>query len=206
MSIAELRIGLDLDGVVFNYTEGLRQASAKALNVDPNTLPDPAFYSLFKSGWFESEEQFKEIHSSAVDQRLYRDLPTIEGASETLWRLSNLGAHIHIITSRFVVHGQHAQVLADTANSLDMHNIPFRSIGFDAHKVNHMADVYIDDSPANIHALRDAGRDVICFTADYNLGIDGPRANNWDDVWNYIINKFATEEEKAEIAALNINA
>jgi 5'(3')-deoxyribonucleotidase len=48
------------------------------------------------------------------------------------------------------------------------------------------ADVYIDDSPQNIAALRGAGHYAICFANSANKGIEVPRARKWEDVYQLI--------------------
>lgn len=187
-------IGLDLDEVSVGYMSGLRTAAAAALNVDPESLIEPFSYSLYESGWFESEDQFREIHGQAVEDGLYAKLEMLEGASEALWDLSNAGFHIHVITSRFVNHGQNARVLADTANSLDRLRIPYRDISFIKDKRRVLADIYIDDSPSNIKLLREAGRHVLTFDTLYNRSITGPRAYNWTEAKAYIEENFPEVE------------
>ena len=44
------------------------------------------------------------------------------------------------------------------------------------------ATIHIDDSPANIETLREAGQHVVVFDQPYNSAYDGPRINSWSDV------------------------
>ena len=199
MAIDGLRIGLDLDGVVLHYEDALRQYTAKKKGINPSAIKPANDYSFAKSGWFDTEEEFKATHAEAVEKGLYRTLKPFEGASEKLWKLSDAGAIITVITSRFVVNGQHAKVISQTAANLEKNKIPFRSIVFDSEKNHHMADIYIDDSPSNIKRLRAEGRHVLVFDALYNRSEKGPRAKNWDEVYPYIISSFATPEEKKRL-------
>ncbi len=48
------------------------------------------------------------------------------------------------------------------------------------------ADIYVDDSPSNIAALRLAGQEGIVFSQIYNAGVPGLRADNWADVVSII--------------------
>ncbi len=199
MSIKDIRIGLDLDGVVLNYEDAFRTYLINKKGFDPNKLKPAISYSFKEAGWFASNEEFVAAHTEAVESGLYRRLRPFPGASEKLWKLSNAGAHIHVITSRFVANHQHAKVVSDTAYSLDKNKIPFRSIGFDAKKTEHVADVYIDDSPSNIIALRGVKRNVLVYDALYNQDFPAPRAKNWDEVYSYVVNTFGTAAEKKEL-------
>jgi 5'(3')-deoxyribonucleotidase len=49
------------------------------------------------------------------------------------------------------------------------------------------AHVYIDDAPANIQSLRDLGCRTIVFTNSTNRNLPGPRANNWNEVEQLVL-------------------
>lgn len=184
-------LGVDLDGVCLDYVAAFRQFTAQYLGVEPETLPDPPHYSFYESGWgFRDEAHYREVHGAAVESGLYAQLPLIPGASEALNRLSDADFHIRIITNRFVNHRQNATVVAQTAERLDTANIPYRDFCVVKAKADIAADLYIDDSTHNVNDLRSAFRDVIVFTAPYNLDVPGPRANTWDDVERYIAQRY----------------
>ena len=184
-------IGLDLDGVVSGYIDWFRGYVAKEFGVDPSTLLGPSDYSFVKSGWpFTSEMHFKEVHGQAVESGMYADLQSFEGASSALWKLSDAGYFIRIITSRFVNHGQNAKVVTQTAEWLDRNSIPYRDLVFTSHKVEINADVYVDDSPSNIKAFQERGKDVLIYTSLYNKDLSGPRVDNWKDAAEYIESNY----------------
>lgn len=184
-------LGVDLDGVCLDYTGEFRNFTAKVLGVDPKDIADPSSYSFFESGWgFTSEDHFKLVHGQAVDDGLYTRLPTMPGVSETLHRLSDKGYHIRIITNRFVNKGQHGKVVAQTAERLETANIPYRDLCFVKDKTEINADLYLDDAPFNIEALRAVGREAVVFTAPYNHHMDGPRVDNWEQVEQYLFERF----------------
>ena len=43
------------------------------------------------------------------------------------------------------------------------------------------ATIHIDDSPANIETLREAGQHVVVFDQPYNSTYAGPRIDSWSD-------------------------
>jgi len=104
------------------------------------------------------------------------------GAAEALWRLSDAGIWIRIITHRLYVHWGHAKAVGDTAAWLDVHRIPYRDMCFLGAKPQVEADAYIDDAAHNIVALREAGNTVIVFDQPYNRDLEGPRAHTWGEV------------------------
>ncbi|MDK7237742.1 5' nucleotidase, NT5C type [Corynebacterium amycolatum] len=175
-------IGLDLDGVVADYTAAMRSFVAEYKSVETESLPEPVTYNLVKAGWgIDSGEEFLRIHSKAVASGLYANMPVMSGASEALRQLSDMGAHIRIVTHRLIMGGSHKRIVSDTATWLDQNEIPYMSLCFTGLKDSVGAHVYIEDSPDNISALRLSGTDVIVFDQPYNRAISGPRLMSWAD-------------------------
>ena len=48
------------------------------------------------------------------------------------------------------------------------------------------ADIYVEDSPANIERLRRAGFHTICFGNSSNRDVTAPRAESWGDVYRLV--------------------
>jgi 5'(3')-deoxyribonucleotidase len=175
-------LGVDLDGVCGDYTAAFRAVVARERSVDAASLPDERSWDFHEWGVGELGG-FDAVHRRAVlEHRMFRHMPVMEGAADALWRLSDAGVWIRIITHRLYVNWGHAVAVADTVEWLDTNGIPYRDICFLGHKPEVEADCYVDDSPANLVALRDAGNDVIVYDAPYNREIDGHRARNWAEV------------------------
>jgi 5'-nucleotidase len=193
----EFTIGVDLDGVVADYETRLREIAAEILDEDLKRFPPARTWSLLESGWpFQDEAHYLEVHRQAVQEHgLFRRLSPIPGASEALWRMSDAGVRIRIVTHRLVVNFAHAAAVSDTVNWLDDKRIPYRDICFVRDKAEVGADLYVDDSPANIAALRAAGGDAIAMVYNqlYNMHIPGLRAMNWDDVLSEVANRSGLE-------------
>ena len=96
-----------------------------------------------------------------------------------LWRLSDAGVWIRIITHRLYVNWGHAVAVTDTVEWLDQARIPYRDICFLGDKPEVEADIYLEDAPHNIASLRSSGNSVIVFDAPYNQEVDGLRATSW---------------------------
>lgn len=181
-------LGLDLDGVCADYTSAFRVHCARMLGLDAAALPDPQQWDFADNGWgIRDTDHFLELHEQAVRDGMFRTMDPFDGVSEALWTLSDAGVDIRVITHRLVVKNLHGPSAADTIWWLDKHRIPYRDICFVAAKAQVDADVYIDDAPHNVGALRAAGGSVIIFDAPYNRGLPGARADNWADVTQMVL-------------------
>jgi len=174
-------LGVDLDGVCADYTAGLRRIAADVLGVSEGQLPLERSWDFRE--WGLTPTAFEEIHLLAVtEHRLLRELPVIADAADALWRLSDSGVWIRIITHRLYVNWGHAIAVSDTVTWLDEARIPYRDICFLGAKPEVEADLYIDDGPHNIEALLAGGNEVIVFDQPYNRHVEGVRATTWLEI------------------------
>jgi 5'-nucleotidase len=186
----ELVLGVDIDGVCGDYTAAFRAVVAAERHMDPNRLDDQRSWDFEE--WGISRHEFHDLHRRAVLQhRMFRTMPVVAGAAEVLWRLSDAGVWIRLITHRLYVNWGHAVVLEDTAAWLDTAGIPYRDICFLGQKPEVDADIYLDDAPHNITALRAAGHRAVVFDQPYNRGVADPRARGWDDVERLVLGELA---------------
>ncbi len=179
-------LGLDLDGVCGDYPLALREVLAKKRGIEPKSLPLEVSWNFPE--WDLSIPQYLELHESAVKEHgIFLNMPVIEGASEALWELSNSGIWIRIISHRLLVNWTHQRAAQDTVIWLDKSDIPYRELCFIGRKTAVGADAYIEDSPANIDSLRKLGKTVIVYTQPYNRDLDGPRAENWQQAKEIVL-------------------
>lgn len=184
--------GVDLDGVCADYTNGFRQVVADDRGIDPEALPIGRSWGFDE--WGIDDEEFERLHRLAVaDKRMLRHLPVYPDCADVLWRLSDAGIWIRIITHRLYINWGHAAVVSDTVNWLDSARVPYRDLCFLGDKPEVGADIYIDDAPHNIDALRAAGNQVIVFEQPYNVDIEGPRATDWSEVEELVLDAAAAK-------------
>ena len=184
-------LGVDLDGVCGDYTAAFRAVVAIELDVDPITLPDARSWDFAEWG-IHGPDEFDRLHRAAVlEHRMFRHMPALPGVAESLWRLSDAGVWIRIITHRLCVNWGHAIAVADTVAWLDDTGIPYRDICFLGAKPEVEADCYVDDAAHNVIELRAAGNHVIVYDAPYNGEVDGPRARSWPDVEALVLERVA---------------
>ena len=190
--------GVDLDGVVADYTAGFREVVAAELGRELATLPLERSWDFEE--WGITAEELERLHQFAVTEvRMLADHPVNAGAADPLWRLSDAGVWIRVVTHRLYANWGHATAIADTVTWLDANHVPYRDICFLGAKPEVEADCYVDDAPHNITALRADGNDVIVFDQPYNRAFDGPRATDWDEVEMLVLEMVAARKGAVEV-------
>ena len=183
-------LGVDLDGVCGDFSAAFCAVIADELDVPVESMP-PRQHWDFSEWGIRDEEHFRTLHRRAVlEHRVFRTMPIIDGCAETLWRLSDAGVWIRIITHRLYVNWGHQEAVSDTVAWLDEHGIPYRDLCFLGAKPEVDADLYVDDAPHNITALREAGNEVIAFAQPYNADVGGMRASTWEEVESITLSRL----------------
>lgn len=186
----EFVLGVDLDGVCGDHAEAFRRVVALERGVDPAELPTQRTWDYGE--WGIDREEFERLHRLAViEHHMFATMPVIPGAAEALWRLSDAGIWIRLITHRLYANWGHATAVADTVAWLDEHGIPYRDLCFLGDKPQVEADAYLDDAPHNVEALRATGAEVLIFSQPYNAHLDGPRAAGWWEVEHWVLDRVA---------------
>lgn len=175
-------LGVDLDGVVADFVRGLRPIAAEWLGVPETSLPHEISYGFLE--WnLDSCGGYDALHRFAVKERaLFRHLPPINGAPAALRRLSAEDVRIRIITHRLYVPWFHREAIQQTTEWLEQHGIPYWDLCFMRDKAAVGADLYLEDSPANIEALRSDGHKTIVLTNSTNRALQPPKADSWHDL------------------------
>ncbi|MFZ4519239.1 MAG: 5' nucleotidase, NT5C type [Microthrixaceae bacterium] len=174
-------LGVDLDGVCADYTAAFREVVARRTGTAAHVLTDDVSWDFAE--WGLDRDAFLDLHRAGVmEDRMFRDMPALPGVADALWRLSDAGVWIRIITHRLVLNWGHEVVVADTVAWLDRHRIPYRDLCFLGRKPEVQADAYVEDAPHNVEALRAGGNVVVVFDQPYNRHLGGPRARDWHEV------------------------
>jgi 5'(3')-deoxyribonucleotidase len=185
----EFVLGVDLDGVCGDHATAFRNAVAAERGLDPSELPEQQTWDFTE--WGLDRAAFEDLHRRAVlDHRMFRSMPMIPGCAEALWRLSDAGVSIRIITPRLYTNWGHSIAVRDTVEWLDNHSIPYRDLCLMGEKTDVAANDYIDDAPHNVAALRTFGARVLVFSQPYNSEVPGPRATTWSDVEQWVLDEF----------------
>lgn len=172
-----MRLGIDLDGVVADFTAGC----IRLYNQDHGTDLRPAqieeWHGILDITHFRSMGEFWTWARRGAGPSLFRELETYEGATAWLDRLAS--AHeVVIITTKpsWAVHDTYAW-LADK-------RIPTREVHITAQKWRIRCDVYLEDNPHQLHDLvRNRPEATVCrFVRPWNHPAPGlVDIHDWDE-------------------------
>lgn len=186
MALKEFVFGVDLDGVVADFIAGLRPIAAEWLGIDVESLPLDVSYG-FPEWQLDGFGGYEALHRFAVKERdLFQRLPPIRGAPAALRRLSARDVRIRIITHRLYIKWFHQEAVQQTVDWLEFHGIPYWDLCFMRDKAAVGADLYVEDSPDNIRALRASGHEVLVLRNSTNRDLPGPGANDWREVERFV--------------------
>jgi 5'(3')-deoxyribonucleotidase len=181
--------GVDLDGVVADFIGGLRPIAAEWLGKDPEDLTPEPSYGFPE--WGLDGEEYERLHRFAVVERdLFANLQPLSGGPPALRRLSNEGVRTRTITHRLYIKHFHETAILQTVRWLDHQGIPYWDLCFMRDKRAVGAELYVEDSPSNIEALKESGAEVIIFDNSTNRQIDGLRAHSWEEVEKIVMERL----------------
>ena len=163
-----MRVGVDLDNVVYPFADVFAQYVHKVTG-RPLTELGPAQRWAFYLDLGYSADEFLRLFAEGVDAGfIFREGQPLPGALEALRALRAQGHSLHIVTDRAV--GSCAQ--ASTEAWLKEHGVPYDSVTYAADKTVVGTNVFIDDRPENVLALREAGCAAFLFATsrDDQLG------------------------------------
>ncbi|TVS16923.1 MAG: 5'-nucleotidase [Gammaproteobacteria bacterium] len=186
MAFDKFVFGVDLDGVVADFIKGLRPVAAEWLGIAEDALPLDVSYG-FPEWRLEGYGGYEALHRFAVKERdLFQRLPPIPGAPAALRRLSARDVRIRIITHRLYIKWFHQEAVQQTVDWLEFHGIPYWDLCFMRDKAAVGADLYVEDSPDNIRALRESGHEVLVLRNSTNRDLPGPGADDWEAVERFV--------------------
>lgn len=195
------RFGADLDGFIARYHHGLARWIEASTGCEQ--LPEMTGYDGW-ADWGMTREEFFTAHNAAVEDGLFRHLDPYDGAIDAMWALSDAGVANVIITARLTKPGRHRLVVDQTLDWLDTvggrglpgrrhdgrrHGIPYVEPHFTPHKHLVVCDLWGDDAPGNIDAIRAAhGPDsAIVIDRPYNRSCDAPRAKTLTEMAEMVL-------------------
>ncbi|PZR55244.1 hypothetical protein DNL40_02415 [Xylanimonas oleitrophica] len=169
-----MRVGIDLDGVCYDFAASVREHIIRSAGRDPGRLgrhyPDPTRWEFYED-WDLTLPEFLDVcHEGVRAGVIFTHGAPFEGVPEAFDRIRAAGHTIHIVTDRRF--GGPGLAEAATLRWLDAHALPFDTITFAADKTIARLDVMVDDKPANYHALNAAGVATYLLTRPWNAHVE----------------------------------
>lgn len=157
----KLNVGIDLDGPCYQFVKALREFLVAHRGYSLEQLRSPGTsWNFYSEGWGLSLEEFITECDNAVDRgHLFAMGDPTPGALHYLSKIKEDGHNIIIVTARQF--GTKSQI--NTAKWLQDWKIKWDAIGFSEDKTLLPTDIFIDDKPANVDALRAAGTEAWVF-------------------------------------------
>jgi 5'(3')-deoxyribonucleotidase len=164
-----MRLGIDLDGVVANFTKGWVDFYNRDFDADLHTEQVDRWDGLTAITHFEDMEAFWRWCSDLDGRSLFWHLEPFPGAIEALHRLDEEGHEIVILTTKptFAVEDTHEWIAAQ--------GIPTNEIHILEKKWMVDCDVYLDDGPYVLPGLVGHRPDrLVCrFVQPWNRPVPG---------------------------------
>lgn len=170
----KLRIGVDIDGVLFPFVDSLCTHAVTSLGRSKQSLPAPTQWD-FSAAWGMTSAELVELMHDGVDNgALLLDEAPYPGVVAGLGRLRAAGHTVHLVTDRAWLGRREQAAEARTVAWLERNKVPHDTLHFTKDKTAVPTDVFIDDRPENYEALAGAGVDVFLRGHAYNAHVRTP--------------------------------
>jgi uncharacterized protein len=172
-----MRLGIDLDGVVADFTSGWVARYNEEFATDIDVEGVETWGAMVDLTHFQSMDEFWEWSADGEDGSVFRNLETYPGALESLQRLSR--DHLIVILTT-----KPDWAIFDTFAWLSEHRIPTREVHITENKWMVPCDVYLDDAQHQLETLaRERPDTTVCrFVRPWNAPIFGVRdIHDWDE-------------------------
>lgn len=173
-----MRLGIDLDGVVANFTKGWMSFYNRDFGTELVVSDSKRWHDLVELTHFERISDFWKWSSNLDGRSVFWHLEPFPGALEAINELSDAGHEIVIITTK-----PHFAV-QDTHEWIARHEIPASEIHILEDKWLVAADVYLDDGPHVLPGLvRHRPESTVCrYIRPWNDPVPGAvDVNDFDD-------------------------
>ncbi|ANA86461.1 nucleotidase [Gordonia phage OneUp] len=168
MTEKKIRVGIDLDGVLYDFAKAVREYLVKEHSWDAQLCGEPQKWAFYND-WGLTSEGFNFICNTAADRKMLwdADFCTDYNAVTQIRRLENHpGLSLHVITARH--HGWHPGVTQEATAEWLKGKFKYDTLTFSNDKTIVRTDYMIEDSAYNHLKLRDAGTSSFLLNQAWN--------------------------------------
>lgn len=190
---APLVVGIDIDGVLADYTGALRDC-APSVGVQITGAEPPTKWEMVEPGWFSNRDDWKKVHAEALREcDTFDPIGGFPYIADQTNRLREAGHLVVILTAREAPPWQDEYgddlVQRSTLDWLKAHSIAYGELRFDGTKTGHQLDVLLDDAPHNIEEYQAAGERVVIFDQPYNRHLAGERVGSLSEFVDLVLER-----------------
>ena len=167
------KLGIDLDGVVYNFHDTFRKWLECELDreLPPLSGSDPELHA--KEWMLDKKAWWKHFDQCARDGTLFESGDPIPGALDGLNALNDAGYRISFVTTR------PERYRDSTVRWLQKYGITYDALLMVEDKATAEVDLLLDDFTNNVMAFLATGRPAILYTQPWNREMDMVRVNSW---------------------------
>jgi 5'(3')-deoxyribonucleotidase len=180
-----MNIGIDLDGVCYDFTESLRTYLIEHRDFAKEALPDTTTWNFFEDDWNMDLETYLGLFADGVDAGVvFLHGPPHEGCVEVLEKLRADGHRLNIVTHRM---SAGTKPVHNTIDWLQREGIPFDGLTFDSDKTVVNNDIFIEDNVDNFLSLEHAGVRSFIMDRPWNQYLDTKyRVYSWYEFYSRV--------------------
>lgn len=174
------RAYFDIDGILYNFPEGLRQFLCEQMGFRRENLPEPTCWDFFSEDWRLSKEEYVQIYNGNPGFLFSRGGLMKVDNLRALWALYEAGHEIAFVTSRYLPHRTDARTTQRRksraeyytkqwlrASSVPSHQLFVVGPG-EKEDIISTADVYVDDYWENLKTAPNSTTRLFLYERPYN--------------------------------------
>lgn len=185
-NLTSLDVGVDMDGVLYNFVAALRDWVHQRTGRPLASLPEATCWEFYATDWGLTLAEFLGHCADAVNAGvLFAVGEPYPGAVAAMGRLIAAGHRVHLVTDRATT-GAPGMAERATRSWLTRYVVPHTSLTFEADKTamprsRTAASPFLEDRPKNYDAL-DAHPGFVPFlwTRRYNQDHPGRHVTSWE--------------------------
>lgn len=184
-------IGIDCDGVVYDFQAALRDYICAETKQTPDKFPPAESWEFFVDQWGLTYEDYAGFISRGIaNQKIFWQGTPIPGAIAGVTALFKAGYTINFITARGGF-ADRTRCQWATASWLDEWGFPYHDIIYSEVKTLSEIDVLLDDAPQNYLDRINKGMKAVVFDQPWNRHLtDAVRVNGWSEAVQYFVKEF----------------
>jgi len=177
-----LRVGIDLDGVVYPFVDMLRQWLVEERGrLTAEQCPPADHWDFYKDWGLTTPEFLEEFCASIHAGFMFHQGEPIPGSIETMHKLADEGHELIVITSRHII-GAEAEARRATLKWLASHDVALSGIAITPDKGVLATDLFLEDAEHNYDSLEaDEETMPILLTQAWNAEHPGRRVADWTE-------------------------